>query len=78
MAIATSVVQIIASVLGYLAARGIDAIIGKWVAYFVIAWEKAASDKALAEFKRTKDELIKVMPEKWKEWDDWRKKRPTP
>lgn len=69
---ATGIVQIIASVLSYLSARGIDALIGKWVAYFTIAWEKVASEKALSQFRSTKEELVKNMPDKWKEWETWR------
>lgn len=67
-----SIVQIIASVLAYLSARGIDMIIGKWVAYFTIAWEKVASQKALDQFRETKNSLVKDMPDKWKEWEKWR------
>jgi hypothetical protein len=70
---ATSIVQIIASVLGYLAARGIDQIVGKWVAYFEIAWEKVATKKAMDTYRETKNTLVIDMAEKWKEWDDWRK-----
>jgi hypothetical protein len=73
MQIATSIVQILASVLGYLAARGVDDIVGKWFAYFTIAWEKVASQRALNTFRETKDDLAKNMDEKWKEWDNWRK-----
>ncbi len=71
---ATGIVQIVASVLSYLSARGIDAILGKWAAYFVIAWQKVASDKALATFTETRDNLVRDMPAKWDQWDDWRKK----
>jgi hypothetical protein len=70
--VAGSIVQIVASVLAYLSARGIDAIIGKWAAYVTIAWEKAASKKALEQFRQTRTDLIKEMPEKWKDWDKWR------
>lgn len=72
MSIATSIVQILASVLSYLSARGIDNIVGKWFAYFTIAWEKVASQKALDTFRDTKAELVKNMDEKWKQWDNWR------
>ncbi len=67
-----SIVQIIASILAYLSARGVDKIIGKWAAYFVIAWEKVASQGALDEFRQTRNDLVKDMPDKWKEWEKWR------
>lgn len=73
---ATSIVQIIASIMSYLAARGVDAILGKWVAYFTIAWEKVATKKALDSFHETRDSMVIEMAEKWQEWDDWRKNRP--
>lgn len=69
---ASSIVQIVASVLAYLSARGIDQIVGKWAAYFSIAWEKVASQKALDKFTETRNSLVKDMPDKWKEWEKWR------
>ena len=73
MVIATAAVQIIAAVLAYLSARGIDNIIGKWFAYFTIAWEKVASKNALDTYRQTRNNLVEAMPDKWKEWDEWRK-----
>lgn len=69
---ASSIIQIIAAILAYLSARGVDAIIGKWAAYFVIAWERVASEKALNQFRETRNDLVSGMPEKWKEWEKWR------
>lgn len=64
--------MIIASLLAYLSARGMDIVLGKWAAYFVIAWEKVASEAALNQFRKTRDDLVKEMPDKWKEWEKWR------
>lgn len=71
---ATSIVQIIGSVLGYLAARGVDHIVGKWVAYFQIAWEKNASKQAMDTYRETRNTMVTEMAGKSKEWDDWRNK----
>lgn len=55
---AESIISIIASVLGLAAGIGLDALLGKWVAYFTIAWEgfqnenaKKAFGEAVAAFK---------------------------
>lgn len=72
---ATSIVQILAAAISYFAARGIDAIIGKWIAYLVVAWEASASKAAREQFRLTKGKLFQNLPEKWKEWDSWRKNR---
>ncbi len=69
---APSIVQIVAAILAYLSARGVDAILGKWAAYVTIAWEKVASQNAMATFHATRNALVKEMPDKWKEWEKWR------
>jgi hypothetical protein len=68
----TAVVQIVASIFSYLAARGIDKIIGKWMAFFMIAFEKTATQSALDEYNKTKEKLAVDMSDKWKEWENWR------
>lgn len=78
MTLATAIVQVIASILAYLSARGIDHIVGKWVAYFTIAWQKVASDRALATYQETMNALASSMPDKWKEWEDWRNGKISP
>lgn len=74
MTLATAIVQMIASIIAYFVARGLDSILGKWVAYFTIAWEKVATEQALQSFRETQNQLASQMPEKWKEWDEWRQK----
>jgi hypothetical protein len=69
----TAIVQLIASVFAYFVARGLDALLGKWVAYFTIAWDHVASKAALEEYRKTRSDLASAMPDKWKEWDEWRK-----
>lgn len=72
---ATSIVQIFASLVSYLAAKGIDAIIGKWIAYVNVAWESSRSEKALEAYRHTIEELSRNLPEKHAKWDEWRKSK---
>lgn len=67
-----SIVSAMASVLGWFAAKGIDDIVGKWLAYFTIVWEQQASDRAKAAFDVTMRALKSQDAEKAKAWDDWR------
>lgn len=69
-----SILKITASIFSYAAAKGIDAIIGKWLAYFVIAFEQQASERAKTSFAGTISNIKKNMPEKAKAWDEWRKR----
>jgi hypothetical protein len=73
-----AIAKILASAVGYFAAKGIDAIIGKWVAYVTIAFETQASDKARAAFNETMAILKKNLAEKGKAWESWRDKKSTP
>lgn len=67
-----SVLKIAASVVSWLAAKGVDKIIGKWLAYFVIAFEQQASESAKKSFSDTINTIKQNMPEKAKAWDNWR------
>lgn len=78
MELAVPITQALAAILGYLAAKSIDAIIGKWVAMIVIAFEKSASDRARAEYRATMDRITKNLAERSKEWKEWRERRRTP
>lgn len=73
-----AIVQIIASAIGYFSARGIDSIIGKYLAMIQIAFEKAASKSARDEYRARMDAIVSKMPGKSKEWDEWRKGRQWP
>lgn len=70
----TAIVQGLASLVGYLSAKGIDAIVGKWVAYVNIAFEQAASERAKKAFAETMAEIKASSPEKAKAWEEWRKR----
>ncbi len=73
---ASAIVQIIASIMAYLAARGLDMILGKWVAYIVIAMERIESKAALDSYRETTNNIAKEMADKAQKWDDWRNNRP--
>jgi len=74
MALAESIMQILAGVIGLLAAWGIDKMVGKWLAYFVIAWEEKATKEAHAAFSETLAAVKKDMPKKYAAWEEWRKR----
>ena len=69
-----AIIQAIASLLSWAAVKGIDSLVGKWLAYFTIAFEEKASEKAKAAFSETISNIKKNMPEKAKAWDEWRKR----
>lgn len=68
----TSIIQAVASIIAYLASIGLDMIVGKWVAYLVIAFEEKASAKAKESFSKTIEEIKKDMPKKAEAWNEWR------
>lgn len=70
---ATSIVSIIASILSYLSAKGIDSILGKWAASFSIAWEKTKNDAMSKSFDEHMAKLQEELPKKYKAWESWRK-----
>lgn len=74
---AASIVQLIAAIVSWLAAKGIDSLIGKWAAYFTIAWEKSSNEKMRVSFSETVDKMKIDLPAKHKDWEAWRKSRGT-
>lgn len=70
-----AIFTIIASVLSIAAALGLDALLGKWVAYFTIVWEtkasasarKAAAD-AVASYKKTSETNFRTWRELRRAW----------
>lgn len=69
-----SIVQIIASVVGYFAARGIDSIIGKYLALIQIAFEKSASAKAREEYRASFNTAAQSLSQAYPDWMEWRKR----
>lgn len=69
---ANAIVSIVASVLSYLATRGLDKALGKWVAYFTIAWEQSATISARHAWQSKIRELKLAMPGKYDEREKWR------
>ncbi len=70
---ATGIVQIIASIFSYFAARQIDSIIGKYLAMINVAFDQAASKSAREEFERTTSTLAAEMQSNYPDWEKWRK-----
>ena len=54
---AEAITQAIAWLIAWAASVGLDAFIGKWVAYFTIAWENHASERARLAFKAAVKDL---------------------
>lgn len=69
-----SIISAIASGIAWLASKGIDSLIGKWLAYFVIAFEQRGNDNAKNAFTETINALKLNSPDKAKAWADWRKR----
>ena len=67
-----SVISLLASVVGWFAARGIDKILGKWVAYVTLAFNKAATESALEEYRNAMDVMKNDMADKYDDWAKWR------
>lgn len=77
----SSIVSIFASVLGYFAASKADALIGKWIACLVIAWEQRATDASKAEYGKAMAEIKANLPANAAAWESWRRRAseiPTP
>lgn len=70
---ADAIVKIIASLLAYFTARGIDKLIAKWVAYFVIAWEMAVSTEAMQIFRDNVKAIKEGMAKNGNDILKWRK-----
>lgn len=66
------IVRATASVVSYLAARGIDKLIAKWVAQIAFAANIAASKEALSIFRTSFDDIKSKSEGKYKQWEDWR------
>lgn len=70
-----AIVKIIAEVLGLSVALGIDAIVGKWVAYFEKAWAVAASKAAREARAKAHSEFAASSSEAFRGWEAWRKNK---
>ena len=67
-------VTAIAALIAWFAAKKVDDILGKWVAYFTIAWENAATGRAKRSYREKVAEVQNEMVDSFGSWDDWRKK----
>lgn len=68
----TAIAQIVASAVAYFAARGIDAIIGKYWAAITIGFEKGASARGLEAYREGMKQVGVGAGDKWKDWEKWR------
>jgi len=70
----TEIVGAIAALVTWFAAKQVDDILGKWVAYVVIAFENSATTRAKQAYSETIGEVQKDMIKKHGSWDEWRRK----
>ena len=68
------VVNAIAALVTWFATHKVDEILGKWVAYFTIAWENAATERAKRAYRETILSVQGDLETNYGTWDDWRKK----
>ena len=65
------VIETLGIVIAFFMAIKLDALIAKWVAYFMIAWENMATSKAKAAYEKSvidfRNKAFKN-PEIWKKW----------
>lgn len=76
----SSILQIISSVLGIFVGLGLDALLGKWVAYFTIVWEARASAKAREAYSKAMSEFKTASAPNYRLWHEVRRawKNPKP
>lgn len=70
----TQIVGAIAALISWFAAKQVDDILGKWVAYVVIAFENSATRRAKEAYAETIGLIQKDMTKQHGSWDEWRKK----
>lgn len=68
------IVNAIAALVAWFAASKVDDILGKWVAYFTIAFENAATERAKASYREVMGEVQADLEVNYGTWDEWRKK----
>ena len=72
---AESIVKLLAGVIGLFAAWGIDALLGKWLAYFERAWEIAATKTAREAYNKAMADFAANSSDAFKGWEAWRKQK---
>lgn len=68
------VVSLIASVITWILTKGVDRIFGKWVAYFTVAWNNAASDKAKEAYNQSITDIQNAIISTDGSVEAWRKR----
>lgn len=72
---AESIVKLLAGVVGLFAAWGIDALLGKWVAYLEKAWQVAATKAAREAYNKAMADFAANSTDAYKGWEAWRKQK---
>ncbi len=73
-----SILKITGAIVGYLSARGIDKIAGKWYAHFQILWESTIIKGYMEGYREGLSEIQKNAPDKYNEWKLWRERNLPP
>lgn len=73
-AMVMALIQATATFIAWLATRGIDSTVGKWLAYVTIAWEQGSTVASKAAFDAAMLDIKAQSPEKAQAWADWRKR----
>jgi hypothetical protein len=68
------IITALAALFGWFAAKRVDDILGKWVAYVTIAWQNAATNRAMEAYRQVLSEVQKDLVDSYGSWDEWRKK----
>ena len=74
MEIAELVLKIVAGILGLWFVSRADEVMGKWTAYFVIAFDKWKTEAAMKAFNETLDKYKLNLKDKASDWEKWRAK----
>ncbi len=68
------IINAIAALVAWFAAKQVDDILGKWVAYFTIAFQNAASERAKRAYRDATNAIQGEVQANYGTWDEWRKK----
>jgi hypothetical protein len=68
------IINAIASLIAWFAAKKVDDILGKWVAYIQIAFQNSASKRAMQAYDDMIQEVQSDMEANYGSWDTWREK----
>jgi hypothetical protein len=73
-----SALKIVASIFSWAAAKGVDVLLGRWVAEVVILYEKTIQKGVMDGFRKSMESIQKDAPQKYDGWKQWREKVKKP